>query len=43
MSTHEAGDLHERMQTIDAPLNTLGKADLCPGSKAIDAINASLR
>jgi 2-oxoglutarate/2-oxoacid ferredoxin oxidoreductase subunit beta len=40
---HEAGDLHERMQTIDTPLNTLGKADLCPGSKTIDAINASLR
>jgi 2-oxoglutarate ferredoxin oxidoreductase subunit beta len=39
----EAGDLHERLQTIDAPLNTLGTADLCPGSKAIAAINASLR
>jgi 2-oxoglutarate/2-oxoacid ferredoxin oxidoreductase subunit beta len=39
----EAGDLHQRMKTVDAPLNTLAQAELCPGSKTIEAINASLR
>ena len=39
----EAADLHERLGTISRPLNTLGEADLCPGSKALEAINASLR
>lgn len=38
-----AGDLNDRMKTVETPLNTLGVSELCPGSKAIDAINASLR
>jgi 2-oxoglutarate ferredoxin oxidoreductase subunit beta len=29
--------------TVDAPLNTLGAAELCPGSAALEKINASLR
>jgi 2-oxoglutarate ferredoxin oxidoreductase subunit beta len=39
----DATDLSERINTVDAPLNTLGAAELCPGSKTIEAINASLR
>jgi 2-oxoglutarate ferredoxin oxidoreductase subunit beta len=37
------GDLNERMNTAATPFNTLGKAELCPGSGAIEAVNASLR
>ena len=39
----KAGDLNARMNTVELPLNTLGTAELCPGSAAIEAINASLR
>ena len=39
----DAGDLHDRVKTVDRPLNELREAELCPGSKAIEAINASLR
>lgn len=36
-------DLHHLLQTSDKPLNTLTKEELCPGSKALKEINASLR
>jgi 2-oxoglutarate ferredoxin oxidoreductase subunit beta len=36
-------DLHQNLNTIEAPLNTLQTADLCPGSATLDRINASLR
>jgi 2-oxoglutarate ferredoxin oxidoreductase subunit beta len=36
-------DLHAHMNTIEAPLNTLGEKELCPGSAALEKINASLR
>jgi 2-oxoglutarate/2-oxoacid ferredoxin oxidoreductase subunit beta len=36
-------DLHANLNTVDAPLNTLGTSDLCPGTSALDRINASLR
>jgi 2-oxoglutarate ferredoxin oxidoreductase subunit beta len=36
-------DLHHHLNTVDVPLNTLGTSDLCPGSAALDRINASLR
>jgi 2-oxoglutarate ferredoxin oxidoreductase subunit beta len=36
-------DLHENLNTVDAPLNTLGTRDLCPGSATLDRINAGLR
>jgi len=36
-------DLHHHLNTVDAPLNTLNTRDLCPGSAALDRINASLR
>jgi 2-oxoglutarate ferredoxin oxidoreductase subunit beta len=39
----EAEDLHGHLNTIEAPLNTLGEKELCPGSAALDKINASLR
>ena len=39
----EAPDLHERMGTPRVPLNRLGEAELCPGSKQLEAINARLR
>jgi 2-oxoglutarate ferredoxin oxidoreductase subunit beta len=39
----EAVDLHEHLNTVDAALNTLGEIELCPGSEALDKLNASLR
>jgi 2-oxoglutarate ferredoxin oxidoreductase subunit beta len=36
-------DLHAHVNTVDRPLNALGEKDLCPGSAALDRINASLR
>ena len=36
-------DLHENLKTVKTPLNRLGEADLCPGSAALDQINAALR
>jgi len=38
-----AEDLHRHLNTVDQPLNKLGDADLCPGGKALEALNASLR
>jgi 2-oxoglutarate/2-oxoacid ferredoxin oxidoreductase subunit beta len=39
----EAEDLHAHLNTVAAPLNTLGEKDLCPGSASLEKINASLR
>jgi 2-oxoglutarate ferredoxin oxidoreductase subunit beta len=39
----EAEDLHARMKTAARPLNGLAAPELCPGSKALEAINAGLR
>jgi 2-oxoglutarate ferredoxin oxidoreductase subunit beta len=39
----EADDLHAHLNTVDTPLNQLGEKVLCPGSAALDKINASLR
>jgi 2-oxoglutarate ferredoxin oxidoreductase subunit beta len=39
----DSGDLNDRLNTVEVPLNGLGEADLCPGTSAIDSINASLR
>lgn len=39
----EASDLHANLNTVDAPLNGLNEKELCPGSKALDAINALYR
>jgi 2-oxoglutarate ferredoxin oxidoreductase subunit beta len=39
----DAQDLHEHLNTIKTPLNTLTTKDLCPGQAVLDKINASLR
>ena len=39
----EAGDLHVAQHTSARPLNSLGKADLCPGAAALEKLNAQLR
>jgi 2-oxoglutarate/2-oxoacid ferredoxin oxidoreductase subunit beta len=36
-------DLHANMNTSKRPLNQMREEDLCPGSAALDKINASLR
>ncbi|MBN9544602.1 MAG: 2-oxoacid:ferredoxin oxidoreductase subunit beta [Alphaproteobacteria bacterium] len=38
-----ATDMHANLNTVDAPLNGLGEKELCPGTKALDAFNASHR
>ncbi len=37
------GDLNDRMNTVETPLNALGDAELVPGARALEAINAGLR
>jgi 2-oxoglutarate/2-oxoacid ferredoxin oxidoreductase subunit beta len=39
----EMGDMHDALETVDQPLNTLGDADLVPGSAALARLNAELR
>jgi 2-oxoglutarate/2-oxoacid ferredoxin oxidoreductase subunit beta len=39
----EPEDLHRHFNTVDAPLNSLSEKELCPGSGALEKINASLR
>jgi 2-oxoglutarate/2-oxoacid ferredoxin oxidoreductase subunit beta len=39
----DVSELHEHLNTVDKPLNTLGDDVLCPGSAALERINASLR
>jgi 2-oxoglutarate ferredoxin oxidoreductase subunit beta len=39
----QAGDLHDRLDTVETPLNGLGEAELCPGESALEGINAALR
>jgi 2-oxoglutarate ferredoxin oxidoreductase subunit beta len=39
----DSEDLHAHLNTVDAPLNTLAAKDLCPGSAALEKINAALR
>ena len=40
---HEPEDLHHHFNTVDTPLNVLSEKELCPGSAALEKINASLR
>ena len=35
--------MHDVLDTVDAPLNALGDAELVPGSAALAEVNASLR
>jgi 2-oxoglutarate ferredoxin oxidoreductase subunit beta len=39
----ESSDLHEHLNTVDVPLNRLSERELCPGSVALEKINAALR
>jgi 2-oxoglutarate ferredoxin oxidoreductase subunit beta len=39
----EARDLHDLMNTVEAPLNSLGEAELCPGAAALAEFNAGHR
>ena len=39
----DTSDLHDLIQTNERPLNTLTKAELCPGSDILAKINAGLR
>ena len=39
----EPEDLHAHFNTVEAPLNALSEKELCPGSTALEKINASLR
>ncbi len=39
----EPEDLHAHLNTVTAPLNSLDEAELCPGSVALEKINAGLR
>ena len=39
----EAQDLHQHLNTIEAPLNTLNAKELSPGKAALDKINQRLR
>jgi len=39
----ESEDLHSHLNTVETPLNTLEADTLCPGSAALEKINASLR
>jgi 2-oxoglutarate ferredoxin oxidoreductase subunit beta len=38
-----ADDLHGHLDTIAAPLNSLGEKELCPGQAALDKFNATMR
>ena len=35
----QAEDLHDRLETVERPLNALGEAELCPGSAALAKVN----
>jgi 2-oxoglutarate/2-oxoacid ferredoxin oxidoreductase subunit beta len=39
----DAEDLHSHLDTVERPLNRLEADVLCPGSTALEKINASLR
>jgi 2-oxoglutarate ferredoxin oxidoreductase subunit beta len=39
----EPEDLHGRLDTVRRPLNTLAEPELCPGSAALERLNAGLR
>ncbi len=39
----DPGDLHHFLGTVEAPLNALGEAELCPGPDALERFNAAHR
>ncbi len=38
----DSSDFHDILGTAKKPLRDLGAKDLCPGSRALEAINASM-
>jgi 2-oxoglutarate ferredoxin oxidoreductase subunit beta len=38
----DADDLHQHLNTVEAPLNRLSDAQLCPGAAMLASINAEL-
>ena len=38
-----SGDMHEFLDTVEAPLNALGERELCPGPEALARFNAAHR
>ena len=39
----DSSDLHDNLNTVEAPLNQLSERELCPGNVALERINAALR
>ena len=39
----DAGDCHDVLGTAETPLNALDESTLCPGSQALERVNAALR
>src|SRR6201998_2896935 len=39
----DSGDMHEFLDTVEAPLNGLGEAELCPGTEVLARFNAAHR
>ncbi len=39
----DSKDLHGKLNTVDKPLNKLTQEELCPGSEALEKVNASFR
>jgi 2-oxoglutarate ferredoxin oxidoreductase subunit beta len=39
----DSGDMHEFLDTVEAPLNRLGEAELCPGAEILARFNAAHR
>jgi len=39
----DSSDLHEHLNTVETPLNSLTERELCPGNVALERINAALR
>jgi 2-oxoglutarate ferredoxin oxidoreductase subunit beta len=39
----DSADLHAYLNTVETPFNALGERELCPGSAALERLNASLR
>ena len=39
----DSHDLHDHLNTFEAPFNRLGEKDLCPGAGMLEKINAALR
>jgi len=39
----DAGKMHDFLDTVETPLNSLGETELCPGPEALARFNAAHR